>query len=105
MGLQRVGHDSATELPEFYIAQMEFEFFYPLSGRIPSSNVSNIRIWRVRKFLVSYHAAAAAAKSLSHVRLCDPIDSSPPGCPSLRFSRQEHRSGLPFPSPKQESEK
>ena len=81
MGLQRVGHDSATELPEFYIAQMEFEFFYPLSGRIPSSNVSNTRIWRVRKFLVSYHAAAAAAKSLSHVRLCDPIDSSPPGSP------------------------
>ena len=25
--------------------------------------------------------------------------------PSLRFSRQEHRSGLPFPSPMYESEK
>ena len=41
----------------------------------------------------------------SHVRLCDPTDGSPPGSPSLGFSRQEHWSGLPFPSPMQESEK
>ena len=50
-------------------------------------------------------AAAAAAKSLqSCPTLCDPIDGSPPGSPSLGFSRQEHWSGLPFPSPMQESE-
>ena len=43
---------------------------------------------------------AAAAKSLqSCPTLCDPIDGSPPGSPSLRFFRQEHWSGLPFPSP------
>ena len=53
------------------------------------------------------HAAAAtAAKSLqSCPTLCDPIDSSPPGYPSLGFSRQEHWSGLPFPSAMHESEK
>ena len=51
-------------------------------------------------------AAAAAAKSLqSYLTLCDPIDSSPPGSPSLGFSRHEHWSGLPFPSPMPESEK
>ena len=51
-------------------------------------------------------AAAAAAKSLqSCPTLCDPIDGSPPGSPSLGFSRQEHWSGLPFPSPMHESEK
>ena len=45
------------------------------------------------------YAAAAAAKSLqSCLTLCDP---SPP---SLGFSRQEHWSGLPFPSPMHESE-
>ena len=49
---------------------------------------------------------AAAAKSLqSCPTLCDPIDGSPPGSLSLGFSRQEHWSGLPFPSPMQESEK
>ena len=37
--------------------------------------------------------------------LCDPRDGSPPGSPSLGFSRQEHWSGLPFPSPMHESEK
>ena len=52
------------------------------------------------------HPAAAAAKSLqSYPTLCDPIDGSPPGSPSLGFSRQEHWSGLPFPSPMHESEK
>ena len=50
-------------------------------------------------------AAAAAAKSLqSCPTLCDPIDGSPPVPPSLGFSRQEHWSGLPFPSPMCESE-
>ena len=48
----------------------------------------------------------AAAKSLqSCPTLCDPIDGSPPGSLSLGFSRQEHWSGLPFPSPMHESEK
>ena len=53
------------------------------------------------------HAAAAtAAKPLqSCPTLCDPRDGSPPGSPSLGFSRQEHWSGLPFPSPMHESEK
>ena len=46
------------------------------------------------------------AKSLqSCPTLGDPIDGSPPGSPSLGFSRQEHWSGLPFPSPMHESEK
>ena len=47
------------------------------------------------------NTAAAAAKSRQSC-LCDPIDGSPP---SLGFSRQEHWSALPFPSPMHESEK
>ena len=51
-------------------------------------------------------ASAAAAKSLqSCPTLCDPIDGSPSGSPSLGFSRQEQWGGLPFPSPMHESEK
>ena len=50
-------------------------------------------------------AAAAAAKSLQLCpTLCDPTEGSPPGFPSLGFSRQEHWSGLPFPSPMHESQ-
>ena len=49
---------------------------------------------------------AAAPKALQLCpTLCNPIDGSPPGSPSLGFSRQEHWSGLPFPSPTQESGK
>ena len=68
------------------------------------------RAWgcRVGHDLVSEQkaTAAAAAKSLqSCPTLCDPIDGSPQALPSLGFSRQEHWSGLPFPSPMHESEK
>ena len=50
-------------------------------------------------------AVLCYAKSLqSCPTLCDPINGSPPGSPSLGFSRQEHWSGLPFPSPVRESE-
>ena len=49
---------------------------------------------------------AAAAKSLQSCPiLCDPTDRSHQAPPSLGFSRQEHWSGLPFPSPIHESEK
>ena len=59
-----------------------------------------------RKEHVSDMAAAATAKPLqSCPTLCNPRDGSPPGSPSLGFSRQEHWSGLPFPSPMHESEK
>ena len=51
-------------------------------------------------------AATAAAKSLqSCPTLCDPIDGAHQAPLSLGFSRQEHWSGLPFPSPMHESEK
>ena len=53
-----------------------------------------------------FYRYAAAAKSLQPCpTLCDPIDGSPPGSPSLGFSRQEHWSGLPLPYPVHESEK
>ena len=58
------------------------------------------------KPILMFAAAAAAAKSLqSCPTLCDPIDGSPPGSPALGFSRQEHWSGLPVPSPMHEREK
>ena len=47
----------------------------------------------------------AMLSHFSHVRLCDPIDSSHQAPPSLGLSRQEHWSGLPFPSPMHENEK
>ena len=44
--------------------------------------------------------SAAAAKSLqSCPSLCNPILAAHQYPPSLGFSRQEHWSGLPFPSP------
>jgi len=42
----------------------------------------------------------------SHVRLCATPETASYQAPlSLAFSRQEHQSGLPFPSPMHESEK
>ena len=51
-------------------------------------------------------AAAAAAKLLqSCPTLCDPIDGSPPGPAVPEILQAKHWSGLPFPSPRHESEK
>ena len=48
--------------------------------------------------LVSVRAASVSAKSPhSCLTLCDPVDCSPLGSPSMIFSRQEYWSGLPFP--------
>ena len=61
---------------------------------------------RKKKVFPIAAAASATAKPLqSCLTLCDPPDGSPSGSPFLRFSRQEHWSGLPFPSSMHESEK
>ena len=39
------------------------------------------------------------ARSLSQVRLCGPIDCTPPGSLRSKLFRQKYWSGLPFPSP------
>ena len=43
-------------------------------------------------------AAAAAESFQSCLTPCHPMDCSPPGSPSLGFSRQENWSGVPLPS-------
>ena len=53
----------------------------------------------------SPHLAAAAKLLQSCPTLCDPRDGSLLGFSVLGFSRQEHWSGLPFPSPMHGSEK
>ena len=79
IGLHRVGHDSMHACRLHYVT---------------------------KNFSFICQSSAAAAKSLqSCATLCDPIDGSHQAPPSLGFSRQEHWSGLPFPSPMQESEK
>ena len=64
-------------------------------------------LYSSQQIILSWSMSAAAAAKLlqSCPTLCDPIDSSPPDSLSLGFSRQEHWSGLPFPSPMHESEK
>ena len=52
-----------------------------------------------RSWIIATNASAIAKSLQLCPTLCDPIDGSPPGSLSLGFSRQEHWSGLPFPSP------
>ena len=63
------------------------------------------------KWLFSYPVLVCSNSCMllshfSHVRLCvTPWTAAHQAPPSLGFSRQEHWSGLPFPSPMYESEK
>ena len=54
---------------------------------------------------INENSAAVAKSHQLCPTLCNPIDGSPPGSLSLGFSRLEHWSGLPFPSPMHENEK
>ena len=62
---------------------------------------SRILAWKIPK---TKEPAAAKSLQLCPTR-CDPRDAAHQAPPSLGFSRQELWSGLPFPSPKHESEK
>ena len=58
-----------------------------------------------KEIVVCLYILLLLLSRLSCVLLCDPIDGSHHAPPSLGFSRQEHWSGLPFPSPMHEREK
>ena len=75
------------------------------AGDLGSIDILDKRIKKISAYYFRSPTAAAAKSLQSCPPLCDPIDGSPPGSPSLGFSRQEHWSGLPFPSPMHESEK
>ena len=75
----------------------------PTKVRLVKGMVFPVVTYGCENWTIKKAAAAAAAKLLqSCLTLCDPKDGSPPGSPSLGFSRQEHWSGLPFPSPMHE---
>ena len=61
------------------------------------ANVIQNKLWSILDYLYDHDLLLLLLLSrFSHVRLC--------ATPSLGFSRQEHWSGLPFPSPVHESE-
>ena len=56
--------------------------------------------------LTNIYSSLLPLSRFSRVRLCEtPWTAAHQALPSLGFSRQEHWSGLPFPSPMHESEK
>ena len=58
------------------------------------------------KFNISFYSLPLLLRHFSRVRLCaTPETAAHQAPPSLGFSRQEHWSGLPFPSPMHASEK
>jgi len=104
----------SKEIPGLISFRMDWLDLLTVQGTSPTPQFKSINSSALSLLhsptLTSIHdhrtAAAAAAKSLqSCPTLFNPIDGSLPGSPSLGFSRQEHWSGLPFPSPVHESEK
>ena len=82
----------------------------PIDGSPPGSPIPGILRARTLEWVaISFSNAwkwKVKVKSLSHVRLfATPWTAAHQAPLSLGFSRQEHWSGLPFPSPMHESEK
>ena len=78
---------------------------------LPGQSCLNRPLWalNISSFKDSIILLLLLLLPLSHfsrVRLCvTPQTAAHQATPSLEFSRQEHWSGLPFPSPMHESEK
>ena len=62
-------------------------------------NISPTTFNNIRMLNTEISAAVAAMSLQSCPTLFDPIEAAHRAPPSLGFSRQEHWSGLPFPSP------
>ena len=75
----------------------------PIDGNLPGSAVPGILQARTLEWVaISFSNAwkwKVKVKSLSRVRLSDPMDCSLPGSSVHGFSRQEYWSGVPLPSP------
>ena len=69
----------------------------PASESFPMSQLFAFIV--ISTYIYIYTAAAAAKSLQSCPILCDPVDGTHQAPLSLGFSRQEHWSGLPFPSP------
>ena len=82
----------------------------PIDDSPPGSPIPGILQARTLEWVSIFFSNAwkwkVKVKSLSHVRLlATPWTAAYQAPPSMGFSRQEHWSGLPFPSPMHESEK
>ena len=82
---------------------MKLEFCLTSYTKINLSEIIDLNVDAKTKKLLTIKTATAAKSLQSCPTLCDPIAHQAP--PSLGFSKQEHWSGLPFPSPMHESEK
>ena len=80
----------------------------PVAGlALGCESIYSIYIWTYRvQYINLYLNLLLLLSHVSHVQLCaTPQTAAHQAPPSLGFSRQEHWSGLPLPSPMHESEK
>ena len=77
----------------------------PIDYNLPGSSVHGISQARILEWVAISFSRLLLLSCFSHVRLClTPQMAAHQAIPSLGSSRQEHWSGLPFPSPMHESE-
>ena len=62
----------------------------PTKVHIVKAIIFPVITYRCERYIIKKTAAAAAKSLQSCPTLCNPIDGSPPGTPSLGISRQEH---------------
>ena len=87
----------------FTIKQVTQIFWFPSTSKL---HLYNTVVWQVCNSIVYKNIYMLLLSRFSRVQLCATPQTAAHQAPSsLGFSRQEHWSGLPFPSPMHESEK
>ena len=94
----------AQEMNRYHFVVLEIAPNYCILDSFVDSLVDYMW-WFISGLSILLHWTTAAKSLQSCLTLCDPKTAAHQAPPSLGFSRQEHWSGLPFPSPVHESEK
>ena len=103
--------DSLPSEPPYLLVWAEIQATLSEESRVQKQKKAGVHSVFLRKdkwcyILNTYQYLLLLLSHFSRVRLCvTPKTAAHQAPPSLGFSRQEHWSGLPFPSPVHESEK
>ena len=95
MGLNFLSGDDMWSRHEMYSCYFRKHSIFNELSRIQITNPARLYV----QFTLSNNEDLLLLVTQLCLTVCNPMNSSPSGSPTMEFSKQEYWSGLPFPSP------